>query len=112
MYVSYENLSYWPFLSAPTQGIKVDFVRAENSSYIWPLDDIERLRAYGHTVHHLPQAGAATVMLPHLLLGLRACERAVFLGTYWHLKILFATHLKPAAVQGAVAVLPRTLATR
>ncbi|EIE20026.1 alpha/beta-hydrolase, partial [Coccomyxa subellipsoidea C-169] len=57
MYESYESLSYWPFLSAPTQGIKVDFVRAENSSYVWPMDDVERLKAYGHRVHHLPQAG-------------------------------------------------------
>jgi hypothetical protein len=64
MYASYEALSYWPFLSAPTQGIRVDFVRAENSSYWWPADDVERLKAYGHRVHHLPQAGGAA----HLLL--------------------------------------------
>lgn len=64
MYASYEALSYWPFLSAPTQGIRVDFVRAENSSYLWPADDVERLKAYGHRVHHLPQAGGAA----HLLL--------------------------------------------
>ena len=63
MYASYEALSYWPFLSAPTQGIRVDFVRAENSSYVWPTDDIERLKAYGHRVHHLSQAGEVVSVL-------------------------------------------------
>lgn len=63
MYASYEALSYWPFLSAPTQGIRVDFVRAENSSYVWPMDDIERLKAYGHRVHHLPLAGKGASVL-------------------------------------------------
>ena len=63
MYASYEALSYWPFLSAPTQGIRVDFVRAENSSYLWPAGDVERLKAYGHRVHHLPQAGGAAHVL-------------------------------------------------
>ena len=57
MYASYEDASFWPFLSAPTQGICVDFVRAQQSSYIWSLADMDRLRAYGHRVHLLPNAG-------------------------------------------------------
>ena len=58
MYASYEEASFWPFLSAPSQGIRVDFVRAQNSSYVWSVADLERLRAYGHSVHFLPNAGA------------------------------------------------------
>jgi pimeloyl-ACP methyl ester carboxylesterase len=57
MYASFEEASFWPFLSAPTQGIRVDFVRAQHSSYLWCSADLERLRAYGHRVHLLPHAG-------------------------------------------------------
>jgi hypothetical protein len=57
LYASYEEASFWPFLSAPTQGIEVDFVRAENSNYTWPIGDLDRLTAYGHRVHLLQHAG-------------------------------------------------------
>ena len=58
MYASFEEASFWPFLSAPSQGIRIDFVRAQNSSYVWSAADLERLHAYGHSVHLLPNAGA------------------------------------------------------
>ena len=58
LYASYEEASFWPFLSAPTQGIRVAFVRAQHSSYAWSGADLDRLRAYGHAVHFLPNAGA------------------------------------------------------
>ena len=57
MYRSYETHSFWPFLSAPTQGICVNFVRAEHSSYHWSEADLDRLAAYGHCVHTLNDAG-------------------------------------------------------
>lgn len=57
LYRSYEAHSFWPFLSAPTQGICVNFVRAEHSSYHWSEADLDRLAAYGHCVHTLSDAG-------------------------------------------------------
>ena len=57
MYRSYEAHSFWPFLSAPTQGIHINFIRAQNSSYNWTRADLDRLAAYGHGVHTLVEAG-------------------------------------------------------
>ena len=57
MYRSYEAHSFWPFLSAPTQGIHINFVRAQHSSYNWTRADLDRLAAYGHGVHTLVEAG-------------------------------------------------------
>ena len=61
MYRSYESRSFWPFLSAPTQGIYVTFVRAQHSSYFWSKADLDRLAAYGHGMHTLGDAGLFTV---------------------------------------------------
>ena len=57
MYRSYETHSFWPFLSAPTPGIHVDFIRAQHSSYHWSKADLDRLAAYGHGVYTLADAG-------------------------------------------------------
>ena len=77
MYASYEDASFWPFLSAPTQGIRVDFVRAQHSSYAWSLADLDRLRVYGHRVHLLPNAGAG---YSHTHAQLRPCMTQAGVG--------------------------------
>ena len=66
MYRSYESHSFWPFLSAPTQGIHVNFVRAQQSSYHWTKADLDRLTAYGHGVHTLSDAGKPRRLPLHL----------------------------------------------
>ena len=63
LYRSFELHSFWPFLSAPTQGIRVNFVRAQHSSYHWSEADLDRLRAYGHCMHTLSDAGLPAVAL-------------------------------------------------
>ena len=63
MYRSYEARSFWPFLSAPTQGIHIHFVRAQHSSYNWTRADLDRLAAYGHGVHTLVRSRLAAFHL-------------------------------------------------
>lgn len=57
MYRSYEESCLWDFLLQPAQGICVNFVRAEHSSFKWAGKDEERIRAAGHGVHLLADAG-------------------------------------------------------
>lgn len=56
MYDSYEDTSMWELLQQPPQGLSVDFVRAERSSFRWEgvADTIQSL---GHRVHLLKDAG-------------------------------------------------------
>jgi hypothetical protein len=35
MYASYEGASLWPLLQSPPQGLRLDFVKAERSSFRW-----------------------------------------------------------------------------
>ena len=64
---------FGPFLSAPTQGICVTFVRAQHSSYQWSDADLDRLAAYGHCVHILSDAGLAALTHLPLLSNLCGC---------------------------------------
>jgi len=57
MYRSYETSSLWEFLEGPAEGIKVDFVRAERSTFRWGGGDGERIVALGHRVHVLGDSG-------------------------------------------------------
>lgn len=57
MYESYEGKSHWPLLEAPPTGLRVHFVRAENSSFRWAGADARRIEALGHSVHLLADAG-------------------------------------------------------
>lgn len=57
MYEDYEETSLWPFLQNPSPGYRVSFVRAEKSSYKWGGQDEERIRALGHSVFMLRNAG-------------------------------------------------------
>lgn len=57
MYESYENKSHWELLEQPPQGLSVHFVRAEHSSFRWSGGTAERIKALGHAVHLLRDAG-------------------------------------------------------
>jgi pimeloyl-ACP methyl ester carboxylesterase len=57
MYLSYEAADLWPLLETPPQGLRVDFVRAEGSTFRWAGPDRERLEALGHRVHVLVRSG-------------------------------------------------------
>lgn len=47
----------WELLQQPPQGLSVDFVRAERSSFRWEGGVVENLQALGHRVHLLRDAG-------------------------------------------------------
>jgi pimeloyl-ACP methyl ester carboxylesterase len=57
MYRSYEAADLWPLLERPPQGLRVDFVRAEGSTFRWAGPDRGRLEALGHRVHVLRNSG-------------------------------------------------------
>lgn len=54
---SYETADLWPLLAAPADGVTVSFVKAERSTFRWGGSDEARIRALGHVVHELPNAG-------------------------------------------------------
>jgi pimeloyl-ACP methyl ester carboxylesterase len=57
MYESYVTSDLWPLLARPAEGIKVSFVKAENSTFRWGGVDEEKIRALGHQVHLLRNSG-------------------------------------------------------
>jgi pimeloyl-ACP methyl ester carboxylesterase len=57
MYESYEVKSHWPLLEAPPKGLRVNFVRAERSSFRWLGHDEARIKQLGHEVHLLEDSG-------------------------------------------------------
>jgi len=57
MYRSYEAADLWPLLETPPQGLRVDFVRAEGSTFRWAGPDRDRLERLGHRVHVLRNSG-------------------------------------------------------
>lgn len=57
MYKSYVSTDLWPLLTAPAEGIKLSFVKAENSTFRWGGVDEDRIRALGHEVHLLRNSG-------------------------------------------------------
>jgi pimeloyl-ACP methyl ester carboxylesterase len=57
MYDSYEDSSMWELLQQPPQGLSVDFIRAERSSFRWEGPVVDNLQALGHRVHLLRDAG-------------------------------------------------------
>ena len=57
MYRSYEATDLWAFLERPAEGIQINFVRAERSSFRWAAGDEARIRALGHAVHLLRGSG-------------------------------------------------------
>lgn len=57
MYASYEATDMWPLLQAPPEGLRLDFVRAEQSNFRWAGADEDGIAALGHRVHLLRNAG-------------------------------------------------------
>lgn len=57
MYDSYEATSMWELLQQPPQGLSVDFVRAERSSFRWEGGVVQAIEQLGHRVHLLRDAG-------------------------------------------------------
>lgn len=57
MYRSYETSTLWPMLHAPPEGLLVDFVRAEHSTFRWEGPEQDLIQQLGHRVHMLPHAG-------------------------------------------------------
>lgn len=57
MYRSYESTNMWPLLINPPEGLKLDFVRAERSSYRWGGQDKDQIRDLGHGIHLLRNSG-------------------------------------------------------
>jgi pimeloyl-ACP methyl ester carboxylesterase len=53
MYKSYELTDLWPMLETQPIGLRVDFVRAERSAFVWDDADISRMQANGARVHFL-----------------------------------------------------------
>ena len=57
MYRSYESTSLWRFLERPAEGIRLDFVKAERSTFRWGGIDESRIESLGHKVHLLHNSG-------------------------------------------------------
>ncbi|KAJ9526727.1 hypothetical protein QJQ45_017529 [Haematococcus lacustris] len=57
MYDSYTHTPLWSLLERPPKGLKLDFVKAEHSTFRWGGPDEARITALGHQVHLLPRAG-------------------------------------------------------
>lgn len=57
LYRSYEEDDLYPLLENPPLGLKLDFVKAEHSSFRWGGDDEDRIKSLGHHVHVLPRSG-------------------------------------------------------
>ena len=57
MYRSYESTCLWDFVGAPPEGLDLNFVRAEHSTFRWSGDDRERLEGSRAEVHLLEDSG-------------------------------------------------------
>ena len=57
LYQSYEETDLYPILEQPPLGVRIDFVRAEKSSFRWGGEDEARIMACGHRVHLLRNSG-------------------------------------------------------
>lgn len=57
MYASYESTCMWDLLQQPPQGLRLDFVRAEGSSFRWSAAEQALIQQHGHGVHALANSG-------------------------------------------------------
>ncbi|KXZ49540.1 hypothetical protein GPECTOR_20g394 [Gonium pectorale] len=57
LYRSYETTELWSLLQQPPQGLTLDFVKAERSSFRWGGSDEAAITGAGHGVHLLRDAG-------------------------------------------------------
>jgi len=57
MYESYESSDLWNVVECPPQGLSIDFVKAERSTFRWGGADHHRIESNGAQVHMLEDAG-------------------------------------------------------
>ena len=57
MYESYESANMWPFITKTPEGLRVNFVRAEHSTFRWAGPEQAVITSYGHAVHTLHKSG-------------------------------------------------------
>ena len=57
MYESYKSLDLWSVVEYPPQGLSIDFVKAERSTFRWAGADHHRIENTGANVHVLKNAG-------------------------------------------------------
>ncbi len=57
MYESYESSDLWNVIERPPQGLSIDFVKAERSTFRWAGADHHRIERHGASVHLLEDAG-------------------------------------------------------
>jgi len=57
MYESYESSDLWNVIERPPQGLSIDFVKAERSTFRWAGADHHRIERHGASVHVLEDAG-------------------------------------------------------
>jgi len=57
MYESYKSSDLWSVVEYPPQGLSIDFVKAERSTFRWAGADHHRIESTGASVHVLKNAG-------------------------------------------------------
>ncbi|GFR51573.1 hypothetical protein Agub_g13911 [Astrephomene gubernaculifera] len=57
LYRSYEETQLWDLIKQPPQGLKLNFVKAERSTFRWGGPDEAAITTAGHGVHLLPASG-------------------------------------------------------
>ncbi|GLC36320.1 hypothetical protein PLESTB_000774300 [Pleodorina starrii] len=57
MYSSYESTALWDVVQRPPEGLSLDFVKAERSTFRWGGSDEAAITGAGHRVHLLPNSG-------------------------------------------------------
>lgn len=57
MYESYETANLWPFITNTPEGLRVNFVKAEHSTFRWAGPEQAVITSYGHAVHTLHKSG-------------------------------------------------------
>ena len=57
MYESYESANLWNFITNTPEGLRVNFVKAEHSTFRWAGPEQAVITSYGHAVHTLHKSG-------------------------------------------------------
>lgn len=57
MYESYETANLWSFITNTPEGLRVNFVKAEHSTFRWAGPEQAVITSYGHAVHTLHKSG-------------------------------------------------------
>jgi pimeloyl-ACP methyl ester carboxylesterase len=57
MYQSYEATNLWPLITNTPEGLRINFVKAEHSTFKWQGPEEQVISSYGHAVHLLHKSG-------------------------------------------------------